>query len=156
MRFLRLLVLLPALCLGLLGQGQGWVLCQEACGCVALEAAHTPHAQQACADHGTVAMEVCDHGCAHEHACHETSEGAPAAADCHDFALAVDTHVVAQPFMMPNLTVFAVGMLSWSQDAALQPGAPVAVCRLARGPPGAWRTSPPQVLACVRSVVKVI
>lgn len=143
MRFLRLLILIPALCLGLLGQGHGWVLCQEACGCVHVEAAHDAHAHEG----------VPGDACAKAEAQSRATGAHGQSGKCHDLTLDAGTHVAPKPAQMPNLALFAVALLDWGVRPV--PFAPRAcgLPHLARGPPG---TSPPQILRCLRGVVMLV
>ncbi len=149
MRFLRLLILLPALCLGLLGQGHGLVLCQTInCTCLEIEGmcncvdepAHDSDCARAASVEGAKHC-VCNEG--------EKS--------CHDVALGTDLHVAPKPVFMPDLARFALGALDWSWPQVRSQGVGAAAGVSARGPPPlGWEERPPQILACVRSVVMLV
>lgn len=157
-RCFLLLALLPALCLGLIGHGRGMVLCQEACGCVALEMAHDGaggrHAHAACS-HALPAAKAAACPCGHDHDDHDEGK----ASGCRDIALEAGDHVSPSVVKLPDLTAYPCGhfVLAWFAPV----GAQVPLASVL-SPQASWRGPPqrepslPQVLACVRSVVRVI
>ena len=71
-------------------------------------------------------------------------------------SLDADHHVMPGPVQMPDLTLYAVGMLDWaSAMLAHRPQTSPGAC-LARGPPPHPEPSLPQVLSSLRGVVMLV
>ena len=129
MRFLLLLI--PALCLALLGQERGdWVLCQAACGSLAVEVAHV---------HDKVDDDVVCDDCGQEHS-----------RVCHDVSLAVDPHVAGAPSHFSFLgapVVLALPPEPFVFSLKSQRSLEVKQSRAPPDVPRSW-----QMLACLRTV----
>lgn len=139
-RLLLLWALLPALCLGLLGQGHDMVLCQETCGCVAMEMAHDPARHADCADHA-------------DHTDQRHARG------CNDTALDAGDHVAPQAVKLPDLTAYPCGafVAAWmpARDVAVKVVSGLSSQASGRGPPQ-HQTQPPKALATLRTIVLLV